>query len=302
MTSVETELVIPAALMEAGEADHHDRLAEPFVEEHPPVAAAASSSSGAQDPEEAARAQDNTKNLLIGMALPESDIFPAPAEGTEKARVMIVTIGTRGDIQPFLALGAALQRAGYLVLMLSHGVFGDSIRQGGLHFTPLEGDPGQIMGSPEFRHAFYEGGVMEQIKIFTTGMEEALDQNMRILARAAEELRADCILYSVTTLVDAVAVGVKLGIPTYYVSTIPFQNTSEFPPVAAMASPFALGFMNSMMHSLVWKIGWTMFDKRVNRFRKELGLPEWTKYDPVGYPGTCIYSPLIQPKPRDWAE
>src|SRR3989338_7016320 len=73
MTSVETELVIPAALMEAGEAVHHDGLAEPFVEEHPPVAAA-SSSSGAQDPEEAARAQDKTKNLLIGMALPESDI------------------------------------------------------------------------------------------------------------------------------------------------------------------------------------------------------------------------------------
>ncbi len=49
-------------------------------------------------------------------------------------RVTIVTIGSRGDVQPFIALGKGLQRAGHSIVIATHEEFRGFVTENGLEF------------------------------------------------------------------------------------------------------------------------------------------------------------------------
>ena len=54
--------------------------------------------------------------------------------------ITIVAIGSRGDIQPYIALGQGLQQAGHCVRLNTHLDFEALVRQHGLEFAPLHGN------------------------------------------------------------------------------------------------------------------------------------------------------------------
>ena len=56
-----------------------------------------------------------------------------------------MTIGSRGDVQPYIALGAGFKRAGYEVRLLTHGTFAEIAREEGLDFADLGVDPRTVM-------------------------------------------------------------------------------------------------------------------------------------------------------------
>jgi sterol 3beta-glucosyltransferase len=69
-------------------------------------------------------------------------------------RITILSYGSRGDVQPYLALGLGLARAGHTVRLAAPEVFGPFVQQyasqaapGRLDFAPLPGDPAQLMQS-----------------------------------------------------------------------------------------------------------------------------------------------------------
>jgi sterol 3beta-glucosyltransferase len=43
-------------------------------------------------------------------------------------RVVILTVGSRGDVQPYVALGGGLRRAGHAVTLATHREFESFIR------------------------------------------------------------------------------------------------------------------------------------------------------------------------------
>src|ERR671932_43487 len=60
--------------------------------------------------------------------------------------VTIVTAGSRGDIQPYVALALGLARPGHRVRIASHETFRDFVADHGLDFAPIAGDPRAILG------------------------------------------------------------------------------------------------------------------------------------------------------------
>ena len=48
--------------------------------------------------------------------------------------IVIQVVGSRGDVQPFVALGNELQRHGHRVRLATHGVFESFVRDSGLEF------------------------------------------------------------------------------------------------------------------------------------------------------------------------
>ncbi len=60
-------------------------------------------------------------------------------------RIGIITIGSRGDVQPYIALGTGFKRAGYEVRLLTHGAFADAVHDEGLDFADLGVDPRTVM-------------------------------------------------------------------------------------------------------------------------------------------------------------
>jgi sterol 3beta-glucosyltransferase len=69
--------------------------------------------------------------------------------GDPIARIVILTVGSRGDFQPYLALGVGLRDAGHRVSLATHAPFEDEIREAGLEFRPIEGNPREILESEE---------------------------------------------------------------------------------------------------------------------------------------------------------
>src|SRR5690606_560370 len=63
----------------------------------------------------------------------------------------LLAVGSRGDVQPFIALGLGLQKAGYTVRFATHSIFEATIREAGLEFAPLEGNPQAIVQGEEGR-------------------------------------------------------------------------------------------------------------------------------------------------------
>jgi sterol 3beta-glucosyltransferase len=52
-------------------------------------------------------------------------------------RMTVLTVGSRGDVQPFLALGLGLERAGHRVRVATHPKFEPLVAGAGLEFAPL---------------------------------------------------------------------------------------------------------------------------------------------------------------------
>ena len=59
--------------------------------------------------------------------------------------IVIQVVGSRGDVQPFIALGNELQRHGHRIRLATHGVFEQFVLQAGLDFFAIGGDPAQLM-------------------------------------------------------------------------------------------------------------------------------------------------------------
>ena len=56
-----------------------------------------------------------------------------------------MTIGSRGDVQPYIALGKGLVKEGHNVTIATHAEFGDWIKTFGLGFKEIAGDPAELM-------------------------------------------------------------------------------------------------------------------------------------------------------------
>ena len=60
--------------------------------------------------------------------------------------VVIHIVGSRGDVQPFVALGKTLQeRYGHRVRLATHPTFKGFVEENGLEFFSIGGDPAELM-------------------------------------------------------------------------------------------------------------------------------------------------------------
>ena len=56
----------------------------------------------------------------------------------------MLTYGSRGDVQPFIALARALSKRGHEATLAGPHRFAEFARQQGVRFVPLAGDPEEI--------------------------------------------------------------------------------------------------------------------------------------------------------------
>lgn len=64
---------------------------------------------------------------------------------TTPLNIVIQVVGSRGDVQPFVALGHELQQYGHKVRIATHDVFKDFVTKANLGFYPIGGDPAELM-------------------------------------------------------------------------------------------------------------------------------------------------------------
>jgi sterol 3beta-glucosyltransferase len=181
-----------------------------------------------------------------------------------------VTAGSRGDVQPYVALGLALRDAGHDVTVATHETFREFVVRRGLGFQPVAGDPRGILAavpmdrwlaSGRRRHLLAAAGEIVQA---ARPLVEAMRADF---ARAVEG--ADLVVYS--------AVAAACGEMSARAGT---------PAVAAFLQP-----LHATRES--WETIWPL-----------PGLA-WLTQRIVGgsfnaRPALYGYSPLVGPTPSDW--
>jgi hypothetical protein len=65
--------------------------------------------------------------------------------GAIPLNIVVQVVGSRGDVQPFIALGKELQKSGHRVRLATHNKFESFVRESDLEFYPIGGDPADLM-------------------------------------------------------------------------------------------------------------------------------------------------------------
>ena len=75
-------------------------------------------------------------------------------------RIAIIAPGSRGDVQPYVALGKGLAEAGHVVRLVIHQNFDTLVSSHGLGFWSVEGNVQNIAQSQEMRELLERGNFL----------------------------------------------------------------------------------------------------------------------------------------------
>jgi hypothetical protein len=118
--------------------------------------------------------------------------LPIP-RGPRKLRIVILTVGSRGDVQYIIPFCARLHKMGHHCTIATHEPFRKMVTEHGLRFAPVAGDPNEIIKE------CVENGLFSRKFLLKNGLGEGLRPWMDALF---------------TTAVSAVTVGTDILIAT----------------------------------------------------------------------------------------
>ncbi|MDB5292976.1 MAG: hypothetical protein JWL69_4217 [Phycisphaerales bacterium] len=185
--------------------------------------------------------------------------------------VLLVPIGSHGDVHPFVGLGIALRARGHRVRVIVNPHFGPLVEQAGLELIPL--------GTADYyRQMLKNPDIWKPIKGPRTVFRSLADLNRPVYkAVAANNIPGETVMATSTLALGARVAQDKLGIPTATVHLQPavFRSTIRPPTMQGMLTGPRVP---AWMIALQWKVIDTVVIDRtiappLNALRKELGLP-----------------------------
>ena len=222
-------------------------------------------------------------------------------------RITVLTIGSRGDVQPLLALAVGLQQTGrHKICFAAPDNFESLAREYGLNFSALGVDTQKLLGT---------GGIAPDQNLLLW-FSEVLRTMKPLAERIAERTWLACqdaelIIYSLMGFC-AYHAAEKLGVPCIMASPIPgVAPTQAYPNPNGIFPSLPLGGgYNRLTHILSGQLFQLFTGSSINRWRKEkLHLPaiplgKNPYIHKGGRPQTLLgsYSPIISPKPPDWGD
>jgi sterol 3beta-glucosyltransferase len=227
-------------------------------------------------------------------------------------RIAVIAVGSRGDVQPHIALAVGLQAAGHDVRVVTHTLFEKLIRQLGLDFFPLAGNPRDIVEN-EMGQAWLGSGGNSLLffQRFSRLAEPLIQQVMLDCWNACQDL--ELMVFSPLALCAASSVAEKLGVPYWIGAGQPLTPTVAFPSPFFPAAPTWLSFgrkrYNWLTHTLSARLFWQLIGPLVNKARGDiLNLPEfpgqwlYEQMSKKGFPILYYFSPSVLPLPADWSK
>jgi sterol 3beta-glucosyltransferase len=220
----------------------------------------------------------------------------------QEMHITLVTIGTRGDVQPMVALGRGLQRAGHTVQVVADRTFESLVRSNQLEYAPLNADPRQAMQA-DIRKL---GGNPLALLRWVNEQYQPLARQGLLDVQAASA-GTDAILHSSLAFIAYhVAESRRLPtLPLYLQPFTPSRAYNVYAPGLPGWLPFK-GTVNWWTAHLSNLLFFRMVYSSINTLREELlGLKPvpWHVYarlDTSQRPILYGYSPAIVPKPPDW--
>ncbi|KAF7118656.1 hypothetical protein CNMCM5793_008194 [Aspergillus hiratsukae] len=239
-----------------------------------------------------------------------------PIECNIHLNIVIQIVGSRGDVQPFIALGTELQKHGHRVRLATHDVFADFVRSSGLEFYPIGGDPAELMA-----FMVKNPGLLPQMNSLRRG---EIQKKRAMVATMLDGCWRSCIdddpLTKVPFVADAIIANPPsfahvhcaqaLKVPVHLMFTMPWSSTTAFPHPLANLRPSDMSPRTAhwVSYGVVEWLTWQGLGDVINRWRATIDLDPIPVAEGPGLadtlkiPFTYCWSPALVPKPRDWAE
>ena len=224
--------------------------------------------------------------------------------------IFIITVGSRGDVQPYVALGKGLKEAGHDVTICTCSSFESFITEHGLNYGYMNDDFIKLVDSEAGKKAMESGSnLFSLIKTMLTLLKEskALTRNMLKDAwNAAQAAKPDIIIFHPKSMAGS-HIAEKLGIPAVMAVPVPLiVPTAE--SVAIGFPDLKLGGWYNRLSYQVLHQGYHAYDDVINEFRQNvLGIDKIPKsISPIqmanGKPIPVLYgySEFVSPRPKDW--
>ncbi|KAL4116411.1 hypothetical protein PRIC2_011865 [Phytophthora ramorum] len=237
-------------------------------------------------------------------------------------RICIIIVGTRGDVQPFLAIAQRLQRDGHRVRLATHAVYRDFVMSHGVEFYPLGGDPKELAA-----YMVKTGGHLIPTKIETLTKDvprnreminEIVHSTWPAVSAAdpdgggpgvpGKPFQAQAIIANPVSY-GHIHVAERLGVPLHIMFPQPWVPTTAFPhPLANMPYTDELKKTNYLSYKMVDLLMWQGTEGLINEFRtKVLKLRKIRNGDggrdlllDLRIPHAFMWSPKLVTKPADW--
>lgn len=217
--------------------------------------------------------------------------------------LVFLASGTRGDVQPVIALALGLREAGEAVRIAAPPAFGAWITSFGIPFASIDGNPSELMAAPGGQSALtFDGNPIRSLLATRAYLRRARPLYARMLASAAEACRnARALVIGLPTVWGA-HIAEWLGLPLIGAFTQPVTPTGDFPsPLIPFASSLGRS-ANRLTYPLAAQATFLPWRGVINDWRKRHGLHPLSAFGFTARLDTLIYgfSRHIVPPPSDW--
>lgn len=220
--------------------------------------------------------------------------------------VTIVPIGSRGDVQPGLALALGLRKAGCEVRIATHELFAQEIGSYGIDFHDVGGNPLKILN--DFMPELTSPNPLRALPALMAVFGELIKQSMAGVVRACQD--TDLIISSMPALLATAEVAACRKVPLVTASLHPVTSTHHasnllFPEIPWLPGPLR-ALYNRITHRMGHRSMWEAGRKAVNAYRHDaLGLPPRTmaplaEVHARQLPLLYNFSQALVPIPPDW--
>lgn len=214
----------------------------------------------------------------------------------EARKFCLLTIGSRGDVQPYIALALGLMKDGHQVAIVTHDDFKEWVEGYGIEHRQAGGDPAALMKLSVDHAMFSPGFFKESLGHFRTWLDD-------LLKDAWEACQDADILIESPSAMAGIHIAEALHIPYMRAFTMPWTRTSKYPH-AFMVPAVEMGPGYNYSSFVIFdNIIWKATSAQINPWRKKmlnLEATDMSKLSQTKVPFMYNFSPSIVPKPLDW--
>lgn len=231
--------------------------------------------------------------------------------------IVIQIVGSRGDVQPYVALAKELQTYGHRARLATHETFRGFVRNNGVEFYPLAGDPAELMaymveanGILPSVNSVVRGDVGKRRKTIAAILKSTWASCIEPDEETGRPFRADAIIANPVSF-GHIHCAERLGIPLHMSFTMPWSPTGSFPhPMTTIDHSKAVRKrLNKFSYDFMEQLTWAGLGDLMNEFRTDvLKLRPMTRQQgttalvELKVPYTYCWSPSLIPKPIDWED
>ena len=227
-------------------------------------------------------------------------------------KILIITFGSRGDVQPYVALGKGLKAAGHVVTLCTASTFETFVTNNGLNYGYMTDELIKLMDSEAGKDALEDTvGLWGTAKTMFKLVKATMPLNRQMIIdswEAAKVAAPELVIYHPKAL-GGLSIADAFNAPAILAVLQPMMlPTAEFPTIGVPALPLG-GWYNKLTYKLI-AMGYGQYTKTVNEIRQGLmGLDKLpkstgvlTKGDGSPIPVMHGFSQHVIPRPKDWPD